>query len=149
MGNVRRILLVNGPNLNLLGTREPQHYGSLTLAEIEAAVRDRAAAAASPVEVVAFQSNHEGALIDFLQQEGPASTGVIINPGAFTHYSYAIRDAISAIGKPVVEVHISNIHARETFRHTSVIAPIAVGQITGLGLSGYLAALDYLLAVSS
>jgi 3-dehydroquinate dehydratase II len=139
------ILLVNGPNLNLLGQREPEHYGALSLSEVERAVQDRADRSAAPVEIRAFQSNHEGAILDFLHEHGPRSEGIIINPGAFTHYSYALRDGLSAIAKPVVEVHISNIHAREPFRHQSVIAQVAVGQIAGLGLFGYLAALDYLL----
>jgi 3-dehydroquinate dehydratase-2 len=137
-----RILLINGPNLNLLGSREPDHYGRITLAEIESAMTSRASVLG--VDVVAFQSNHEGAILDFLHAEGPSSSGIVINPGALTHYSYALRDALSAVGKPVVEVHISNIHAREQFRHLSVVAPVAVGQIAGLGMFGYLAALDYL-----
>ncbi|MBX3069736.1 MAG: type II 3-dehydroquinate dehydratase [Thermomicrobiales bacterium] len=140
----RRILLINGPNLNLLGTREPGHYGTVTLASIEASVHDRAASFSPPIEVVAYQSNHEGAIIDFLHSEGRDAAGIIMNPGAFTHYSYAIRDAVSAIGTPVIEVHISNVHAREEFRHHSVIAPVAAGQIVGLGAHGYLLALDYL-----
>lgn len=139
-----RILLVNGPNLNLLGTREPEHYGSLTLAGIEGAVVERAIELDQELAIVAFQSNHEGAILDFLHAEAPAAAGIIINPGALTHYSYALRDALSAIDRPVVEVHISNIHAREEFRHRSVVAPVAIGQIAGLGKIGYLAALEYL-----
>jgi 3-dehydroquinate dehydratase-2 len=142
--HVRRFLLVNGPNLNLLGSREPAHYGATTLGAIEAAVRARAAELAPPAEIAACQSNHEGVIIDFLHAEGPGADGIIINPGAFTHYSYAIRDALSAIDRPFVEVHLSNVHAREPFRHHSVTAPIAAGQIVGLGMAGYLLALDYL-----
>ncbi len=140
----KRILLINGPNLNLLGTREPAHYGRTTLASIEEAVRARAASLPSPVDVAVCQSNHEGVIIDFIHAEGLAADGIIINPGAFTHYSYAIRDALSAVAKPVIEVHISNVHAREAFRHHSVIAPIATGQIVGLGADGYLLALEFL-----
>ncbi|CAN5751890.1 type II 3-dehydroquinate dehydratase [soil metagenome] len=139
-----KILLVNGPNLNLLGSREPEHYGSMTLADIETAVKSRAMDREQELEVVSFQSNHEGAILDFLHAEAAAAAGIIINPGALTHSSYALRDALSALGKPVVEVHISNIHAREAFRHQSVVAPVAVGQIAGLGIFGYLAAVDYL-----
>ena len=142
-----RILLVNGPNLNLLGSREPEHYGRTSLQDIEAAVLGRAAQSASEVTVTCFQSNHEGAILDFLHAEAPKSDGIIINPGALTHYSYALRDALSALEKPVVEVHISNIHAREAFRHQSVVAPVANGQIAGLGIYGYLAAVDYLMGM--
>lgn len=141
---LQRVLLINGPNLNLLGTREPQHYGAISLAAIETSVRDRAAALSPPVDVVTCQSNHEGAIIDFIHAEAREAMGIIINPGAFTHYSYAIRDALSAVGTPTIEVHISNVHARETFRHQSVIAPVATGQIVGLGAEGYLLALDFL-----
>lgn len=137
-----RVLVLNGPNLNMLGTRQPEIYGYTTLADIEAALHERARA--HSITVLFHQSNHEGALIDLIQDEGRAADGVIINPGAYTHYSYAIRDALAMLSCPIIEVHLSNIHTREAFRHTSVIAPIARGQIVGLGWQGYLLALDYL-----
>jgi 3-dehydroquinate dehydratase-2 len=140
----RRVLLLNGPNLNLLGTREPALYGRTTLRDIEAAVIEAGRAISPPVDVDAYQSNHEGMLIDRIQELGRTSFGVIINPGGLTHYSIALRDALAATDRPVVEVHLTNIHARETFRHHSVIAPIAVGQIAGFGADGYLLAFDYL-----
>jgi 3-dehydroquinate dehydratase-2 len=140
-----RILLINGPNLNTLGTRRPEVYGTLTLDAIVARVRARAEALGA--EIVATQANSEGALIDFIQQQSPQADGIIINPGAFTHYSYALRDAIEGCGLPAIEVHLSNIYAREPFRHRSVIAPVALGQISGLGWHGYVAALDALAAI--
>ena len=139
------ILLIDGPNLNLLGRRQPEVYGATTLKDIEERVSRRASELG--VEVRAFQSNTEGDIIDFLQAQGPAADGVIINPGALTHYSLALRDVFEAIQKPVVEVHISNIYAREEFRHHSVLADIAVGQIAGLGWRGYIAALDALVGI--
>lgn len=138
-----RLLLINGPNLNALGTRQPEIYGSQTLAGIEAAVVERAAAFS--VEVRPFQSNHEGALIDFLQMEAGEADAVIINAGAFGHYSIALRDALVATRLPVVDVHISNVYAREHFRHQSVIADIAVGQVSGLGWRGYVVAAEALI----
>jgi 3-dehydroquinate dehydratase-2 len=138
-----KILLIHGPNLNMLGRREPEIYGHTTLAQIDAAVHDRASAAGATL--LAFQSNHEGALIDFIQAEGWDAAGIIINPGALTHYGLALRDALASMHAPILEVHLSNVYKRETFRHTSVIAPIAAGQIAGLGWQGYLLALEWLL----
>jgi 3-dehydroquinate dehydratase-2 len=138
------ILLVNGPNLNLLGEREPEIYGRTTLHEIEKLVKD--ACAGWNVEVKAFQSNHEGALLDFLQEHRARARGVIVNAGAYTHTSYALHDCLKALPVPAVEVHISNIHAREAFRRQSVIAPACRGQIAGLGIRGYLLAAEWLCA---
>ncbi len=138
------ILLVNGPNLNLLGEREPAVYGSATLADVERLVRDTCAAAG--VEVTAFQSNSEGALLDFLQQHRKMAKGLILNPGAFTHTSYALHDCLKALAFPKVEVHISNVHAREEWRHRSVLAPAMDGQVVGLGVLGYRLAAEYLLS---
>ncbi|MFJ7746138.1 type II 3-dehydroquinate dehydratase [Peribacillus sp. NPDC097295] len=136
-----KILLVNGPNLNRLGKREPVHYGSTTLEDLETQLQKQAEGL--DVTLICFQSNHEGAIIDKLHwAEDHGLDGVIINPGAFTHYSYAIRDAIAGIDVPVIEVHISNIHARESFRHESVTAPVSAGQIVGLGIQGYELALQ-------
>lgn len=129
------ILLVNGPNLNLLGEREPEVYGATTLAEVEEMVRE--ACAGYGVEVVAFQSNWEGAILDFLQEHRQAAQGVILNPGALTHTSRALHDCLKALRCPAVEVHISNIHAREPWRRESLVAPACAGQITGLGIAGY------------
>ena len=141
------ILLLNGPNLNMLGTRQPDIYGKTTLPAIVDAVRARADAAGFALRDV--QSNHEGALVDAIQTHAPDVCGIIFNPGAYTHYSIALRDAVVGLDParvPVIEVHLSNIYAREEFRHHSVIAPVARGQIAGLGLYGYLLALDALIA---
>lgn len=138
-----KILVVHGPNLNMLGRREPDIYGAMTLAEIDAALRERASAAG--VTLLTLQSNHEGVLIDFLQTEGWDAEGVIINPGALTHYGLALRDALAMLKARIVEVHLSNVYRREPFRHTSVVAPVATGQIAGLGWRGYLLALEWLL----
>jgi 3-dehydroquinate dehydratase-2 len=140
-----KILLINGPNLNLLGSRQPEIYGSTTLKDIVDRVSQRAKERGVSVE--AFQSNVEGKIVEFIQVNAPAADGIIINAGALTHYSLALRDAFEAVQKPVVEVHISNIYAREEFRHHSVFADIAVGQITGLGWRGYIAALDALVGI--
>lgn len=137
------VLLVHGPNLNLLGERKPEVYGTTTLLDIEADVAD--AAGARGAAVLSFQSNHEGALIDFLHEHRKLANGVVMNAGALTHTSVALRDAIEAINLPVVEVHISNTHAREGFRHVSIIAPVCLGQVTGLGRPGYTAAVNLLL----
>ncbi len=138
-----RILLINGPNLNTLGEREPEVYGGLSLADIEAQVREKAAAL--NVELSTFQSNHEGAIIDFIQAESSGAAGIIINPGALTHYSLSLRDALAASGLPAIEVHISNIYGRESFRRHSVTADVCRGVVAGLGWRGYLAALRSLI----
>jgi len=140
-----KVLLVNGPNLNLLGRRQPEFYGSLTLKEIEEKVTKRAREL--EVDVRCFQSNHEGAIVDFLQNEGPTATGIIINPGALTHYSYTLRDALEAIDKPTIEVHITNIHGRELFRRRTITGYAADAVIAGLGWHGYIIALEALFAI--
>ncbi|MCG2786699.1 MAG: type II 3-dehydroquinate dehydratase [Anaerolineae bacterium] len=132
---MKSILLLHGPNLNLLGTREPDIYGALTLAEIDA--RIQAAGAQVEIEVRCLQSNHEGALIDALHEARNWASGVIFNPGGYTHTSVALRDAIAAIDIPVVEVHLSNVYAREEFRHKSLISPVCKGKISGFGWHSY------------
>ena len=139
-----RILVVHGPNLNLLGTREPEHYGKLTLSDINVALERMAENAG--VELEAFQSNHDGALIERIhaaREQGVRA--IIINPAAYTHTSVALRDALAAVTIPFIEVHLSNVHARESFRHHSYFSDLAVGVICGLGHEGYLLALEYLL----
>jgi 3-dehydroquinate dehydratase-2 len=137
-----RILVINGPNLNMLGTREPEIYGRDTLDEIVEKMKSMASELGA--EVTAMQSNHEGDIIDFIQQNQAGADGIIINPGAFGHYSYAIRDAIAGSDLPAIEVHISNVHAREDFREKLVLSGVCKGVITGLGWRGYLYALDLL-----
>lgn len=133
---MENIVVINGPNLNRLGKREPEQYGTETLSDLEHYLQQSADGLGISLDL--FQSNHEGAIIDKLHwAEDNGVKGIVINAGAFTHYSYAIRDAIAAINIPVIEVHITNVHAREEFRHVSVIAPVTAGQIVGLGLQGY------------
>jgi len=141
---MHRIEVLNGPNLNMLGIREPGVYGNQSLSAIEAMVTQKAQELG--VQVSFFQTNHEGEMIDRIHAAYGQMDGIIMNPGAWTHYSYAIRDAIQAVSLPVVEVHLSNIHKREAFRHHSVIAPVAIGQIAGLGPMGYLLALQAIIA---
>jgi len=136
------VLVLNGPNLNLLGTRQPEIYGATTLADIEALCRDKASSLG--MEVAFEQSNHEGVLIDAIHGARETHDGIILNAGAFTHTSVALRDAVSSAALPLVEVHLSNIHAREPFRHVSHIAPVAIGQIAGFGATSYTLALDAL-----
>ncbi|MFC4617961.1 type II 3-dehydroquinate dehydratase [Camelliibacillus cellulosilyticus] len=139
---MRRYLIINGPNLNRLGVREPGIYGQQTLEDLERELKGFADM--NGFNVDCKQSNHEGDLIDWIQEAGESYHGIVLNPGAFTHYSYAIRDALAGAALPAVEVHLSNIHAREAFRHVSVTAPVVCGQIVGLGFEGYKLALRYL-----
>ena len=137
-----QVLIINGPNLNMLGRRDSSVYGSMRLSEIEGRVKARAGELG--IDARFFQSNHEGAIVDYLQENSAEAAGVIINAGALTHYGLSLRDALADTVLPIIEVHISNIHARERFRRNSVIAPVAVGQIAGLGPHGYVLALEYL-----
>lgn len=140
-----KLLIVNGPNLNLLGTREPEVYGVVTLSDIEELVRERAGM--RNAEVSFFQSNHEGAIVDALHHAAVSCDAVVLNPGALTHYSYSLRDAVASIGIPVVEVHLSNVAAREEFRATSIVAPACAGQISGFGAESYLLGFEAALSV--
>jgi 3-dehydroquinate dehydratase-2 len=138
-----RILVLHGPNLNLLGTREPEVYGTTTLEEIDRQLAECVAKAGG--EVRCFQSNHEGALVDCIHESRAWARGVLINPGALTHTSIALRDALAGVGLPAVEVHLSNVHAREEFRSRSLISPVALGVVTGFGAHSYLLGLEALL----
>jgi len=145
MPEMLRVLVLNGPNLNTLGTREPAVYGMVTLPQIQDMLEARGKELNAAI--TCFQSNYEGALIDCIQEHAEVIDGIIINPGAFTHYSLAVRDALAAVKVPTIEVHISNIYAREAFRHHSVMAAICKGHIVGLGWRGYLLALEALVAL--
>ena len=138
-----KLLVINGPNINFLGIREKGIYGTQDYEYLVRMLEDKAAAEGHEIEV--FQSNYEGGIIDKIQEAYHNGTeGIIINPGAFTHYSYAVRDALASVEVPKIEVHISNVHKREEFRHVSVTAPVCTGQVVGLGLRGYALAMDYL-----
>jgi 3-dehydroquinate dehydratase-2 len=137
-----RFLLINGPNLNTLGTREPEIYGTATLGDIERAVGERAAGLGA--EVRSYQANSEGQLIDWLQAEQADAAGLILNAGALTHYGMALRDAVKGSGLPAIEVHISNVWKRESFRHESLLSPVVAGVIAGFGVDSYLLAVDAL-----
>jgi len=137
---VKKVAVIHGPNLNMLGRREPELYGYLTLAELNEKIEDYGRKL--NLDLAVFQSNHEGEIVDFIHEGYNKYKGIVINPGGLTHYSIVLRDALVAVKVPVIEVHISNIYQREEFRHHSVIAPVALGQISGLGIDGYLYALD-------
>ncbi|MDO8551964.1 MAG: type II 3-dehydroquinate dehydratase [bacterium] len=139
---MKTILFIHGPNLNLLGAREAEHYGTKTLSDIESLVKEQAKKLG--FEVLAFQSNHEGALVDFLQKEGPKASGIIINPGALTHSSYTLHDALRDTKLPAVEVHLSDINSREEWRRVSVTAPACIAQVSGKKEEGYIEALEVL-----
>ena len=139
-----KILVIHGPNLNMLGKREKSIYGEKTLQEIDALLKKEAKALS--VDVVTFQSNHEGALVDFIQEHADSARGIIINPGALTHYGFSLLDALADCKLPIIEVHLSSIYRREEWRAESIIAPIAEGQISGLGWRGYVAALQVLVS---
>ncbi|WP_181707046.1 type II 3-dehydroquinate dehydratase [Chthonobacter rhizosphaerae] len=141
----RDVFVLNGPNLNLLGTREPGVYGAATLADVEEACRTKAESLGLAMQF--RQSNHEGDLVDWIHEAGRLKAGVVINPGAYTHTSIALHDAIKGTGVPLIEVHLSNVHARESFRHHSYVSPVASGVIVGLGPRGYLLALDAIAAI--
>ncbi len=140
---MKKILVINGPNLNMLGTREPEVYGTLTLDAINTRIASEAEVAR--IEVEFFQSNSEGEIIDAIHSAEGNANGIILNAGAYTHYSYAIRDAIASVSVPCIEVHLSNVHARDEFRRTSVIAPVCMGQISGFGIMSYLLAMRALI----
>jgi 3-dehydroquinate dehydratase-2 len=140
-----KVLVINGPNLNMLGNREASLYGTETLGDIERRIGERAEALGIDVEF--FQSNHEGGIVDYIQESAEGASGIVINAGALTHYGLSMRDALADAALPTVEVHLSNIHSREEFRRRSVVAPIVEGQIAGLGWRGYLYALEYLAAL--
>ena len=142
----KTILVIHGPNLNMLGTREPEIYGTTRLVDIDAALIELGTK--KGVTVRTMQSNHEGALVDAIQEHGPGADGIIINPAAYTHTSIALRDALAAVSAPIIEVHISNIHRRESFRHRSMLADIATGQIVGLGVMGYRLALSAIIEMT-